>query len=520
MKKLILIFLLIAIAGALTGLFLANDGDLENILPGGLQPGEDAQQSHTSGSELEQPPEDAFAIRGIVEGFYGTPWTFAQRKDMLSFMEANHFNTYVYAPKDDPYQRTNWWELYPTAEFAELRELVANSKDKNINFVYSLSPGIPQPLSGQKLTQNTIDNSLTFTSEADFAKLLAKIRQVSSAGVNTFMLSFDDVERFLKNEDKAVYGDNYPKAHIDLANKLLREGRKDNPDFQLWFAPTAYYGLKDNAYWQELRANLHPEIKVIWTGSWVLAKEITTEEVKQVETLLGRRPLIWDNYPVNDYTYAVDQKPRLLLGPVEHRSPDLSKHTEGIIANPMIQPEASKIPLATIGEYLWHPLAYSPEEAWLKAVQTAAQAPQGEYQALWKFCTYSAASILTDNWSKSGFSSLAESFWLEYNPERTSNSEEKLKEELRLLAQLPLQIEQTVPNKALVQEINPWLEKLALAGETGLKALEYLKLPRTDPAKAMMRGQLEQKLAALKANPIYIGAEIILFIETCSQIQI
>lgn len=519
MRKLILIFLLIAIAGALTGLFLAYDGDLENILPGRLQPDEDVQHN-TSGSEPEQLPEDAFAIRGIVEGFYGTPWTFAQRKEMLAFMEANHFNTYVYAPKDDPYQRANWWELYPTGEFAELRELVANSKANNINFVYSLSPGIPQPLSGQKLTQDMIDNSFTFTSETDLAKLLAKIRQLSSAGVNTFMLSFDDVERFLKNEDKAVYGDNYPKAHLDLANKLLQEGQKDNPAFKLWFAPTSYYGLKDNAYWQELRSTLDPEIEVIWTGSWVLAKEITTEEVKQVETLLGRRPLIWDNYPVNDYTYAVDKKPRLLLGPVEHRSPDLSKHTAGVIANPMIQPEASKIALATIGEYLWHPLTYNPEEAWLKAVQAAAQAAPGEYQALWKFCTYSAASVLTDNISNSGFSSLAESFWLEYKPNQTANSEEKLQAELRLLSRLPQQIQQAVPNTALVQEISPWLEKLALAGDTGLQALEYLKLAKTDPAKGAVRGQLEQKLTALKTNPLNIGTEVIILIEKCLQSQI
>ena len=44
-------------------------------------------------------------LRGIVEGFYGTPWTFEDRADLIRFSYHNNLNSYIYAPKDDPYHR-------------------------------------------------------------------------------------------------------------------------------------------------------------------------------------------------------------------------------------------------------------------------------------------------------------------------------------------------------------------------------------------------------------------------------
>lgn len=44
-------------------------------------------------------------LRGTIEGFYGSPWTHAERMDQLAFYGEVKANTYVYAPKDDPYHR-------------------------------------------------------------------------------------------------------------------------------------------------------------------------------------------------------------------------------------------------------------------------------------------------------------------------------------------------------------------------------------------------------------------------------
>src|SRR5690606_2014053 len=54
----------------------------------------------------------AFAVRGIIEGFYGTPWPQRNRLDMLEFIARRKMNTYFYAPKDDPYHRRKWAKPY------------------------------------------------------------------------------------------------------------------------------------------------------------------------------------------------------------------------------------------------------------------------------------------------------------------------------------------------------------------------------------------------------------------------
>ena len=44
----------------------------------------------------------SFQRRGYLEGFYGKPWTDAQRRDMIALMAAHGMNTYAYGAKDDP----------------------------------------------------------------------------------------------------------------------------------------------------------------------------------------------------------------------------------------------------------------------------------------------------------------------------------------------------------------------------------------------------------------------------------
>lgn len=55
----------------------------------------------------------ACAQRGVIEGFYGNPWSDADRKSQFDFYGKNKLNIYVYGPKDDPYHRTKWRENYP-----------------------------------------------------------------------------------------------------------------------------------------------------------------------------------------------------------------------------------------------------------------------------------------------------------------------------------------------------------------------------------------------------------------------
>ena len=67
----------------------------------------------------------AFGIRGVVEGFYGTPWTHADRLEMIRFIGARGMNRFVYSPKDDPFLRREWAEPYGPEALADLAELVS-----------------------------------------------------------------------------------------------------------------------------------------------------------------------------------------------------------------------------------------------------------------------------------------------------------------------------------------------------------------------------------------------------------
>ena len=45
---------------------------------------------------------------GIIEGFYGKPWTWAEREETIAFLAPHGYGFYLYAPKADPYLRRHW----------------------------------------------------------------------------------------------------------------------------------------------------------------------------------------------------------------------------------------------------------------------------------------------------------------------------------------------------------------------------------------------------------------------------
>jgi hyaluronoglucosaminidase len=65
----------------------------------------------------------ATPLRGVVEGFYGPPWSTADRLSQLDFLASTKQNVYVYSPKDDPYLRAQWRQPYPPDQLAVIRQL-------------------------------------------------------------------------------------------------------------------------------------------------------------------------------------------------------------------------------------------------------------------------------------------------------------------------------------------------------------------------------------------------------------
>ncbi|MBX6773631.1 MAG: beta-N-acetylglucosaminidase domain-containing protein [Chloroflexi bacterium] len=395
------------------------------------------------------------AYTGVVEGYYGPPWPEEDAVQLLQFLRRHGMNTFVYAPKDDPYQRADWNLLYPPAQLASLRRLVQAAAALHIQFIYSISPGL----------------TITYSRPADRAALIHKLDQLLRLGVSTVMLSFDDVYRGLDAADRARYGGDMAYAQADLAAYVLARERRAHPSFRLLFTPTVYRGVADNPYWDSLRRHLPPGVPVIWTGPATLAGTITAAQAEQVERWLGHPLIIWDNYPVNDYTYILDKRPRLFLGPLTGRDPKLPRVVAGYLFNPMQQARASEIALWTGAEYLAHPGTYRPQAAWDAAVRGIGGRAA---QALAAFARYNA-TYYHDNTPPAWLTREVQSFWRQ--PAREDGAQSALARTFREMRGLDAALAK-LPDPRLYREIRPWSAVLALQGEAGSFAISVVAAAR------------------------------------------
>ncbi|TDW76978.1 beta-N-acetylglucosaminidase domain-containing protein [Kribbella pratensis] len=306
---------------------------------------------HMDGVEIRDWP--TLAYRGSIEGFYGTPWSHADRLDHLDYLGAHKMNTYQYAPKDDVYHREQWRDPYPADKLAELGELIERARRNKVDFTFALSPGL----------------SIAYTSDEDFQALIAKFEALYALGVRVFNVPLDDIEyeKWHSDEDATKYGTGggaAGAAQADLCNRVQREWIATKPDVApLQMVPTEYYDLEETPYKQALREQLDPAVIVHWTGTAVVPERITSEQAAAAKAVFGHDILIWDDYPVNDYAHG-----RILLAAYTGREPGLAEHVVGVISNPMNQAAVSKLALYSFAEFGWKPATYDADASWHRAI--------------------------------------------------------------------------------------------------------------------------------------------------------
>lgn len=282
----------------------------------------------------------------MIEGFYGPPWSYQDRVDMLRFMGRVGMNVYFYGPKDDPFHRERWREPYPADQIARIGELVRIARENGVDLWFAISPGL----------------TMTYSDTADYRALLAKIGAVTAVGVRHIAFFVDDVPEQLTHEADRARFSSLAQAHASVINSLKRD--LDARGLALAVVQTTYtnsFGSKD--YLRELGALVQREIPLAWTGIDVVAPDITVPQAREWGAMLQRPPLVWDNYPVNDFA-----RWRLFLGPLRGRAPDLATAVAGFVANPMNEAHASMLPLWTIADYLKNPAGYDPDSSLARAM--------------------------------------------------------------------------------------------------------------------------------------------------------
>lgn len=308
---------------------------------------------HSRGTVLVRVTDfPSFPERGVVEGFYGTPWSHQDRLDILRFEGKQRMNVYYYAPKDDPYHRKLWRDPYPAGQMSQLGELVTTARSNFVDFCFAVSPGL----------------SMAYSSDEDFTKLTTKLESVGKLGVSCFALFLDDVPPELQSPQDQARFNTLAQAHIHLINKLYHYLRSQSvagsESPRLTVTPTTYtnaWGSQD--YIRALGAGVDPHVDLVWTGPEVVSRRITVAQARAWGALLRRKPLVWDNFPVNDGIPW-----RLNLGPMRGRDPNLPSAVRGLVSNPMNQAHASMIALQTIAEYLWNSGPYIPQRAYSRAL--------------------------------------------------------------------------------------------------------------------------------------------------------
>lgn len=377
--------------------------------------------------------------RGIVEGFYGNPWSHKVRMGLIEFLGNNKMNDYIYGPKDDPFHSSpNWRQPYPENEARQIKELVEQSKKHRVNFVWAIHPGAD-------IRWN----------DADYDSLVNKFNMMYDLGVRSFAIFFDDISGEGTN----------PKKQVELLNRLTTEFVKAKGDVtNLQICPTDYSQLwakkGEDGPLAVYGRELNPDVEVYWTGA-VVCSDLTPETLEFVDSRIKRPALYWWNYPVTDYCRHI-----LLQGPVYGLDQSLSRdQVIGIESNPMEHGEASKLALYGVADYGWNTSAYNPLDNWERGlVDRMPDAPEA-------YRTFAIHSADTETGYRR-----AESWETQIFPfnQYTQEQFEALKAEFEKVVGTEKEIREK-GDAALVAELSPWLVEFTALGKRGLSTLDLIK---------------------------------------------
>ena len=388
--------------------------------------------------------------RGVVEGFYGTPWSHEARLRQLRFYGENKMNTYIYGPKDDPYHSSPNWRLpYPEKEAGQLRELVKTARENEVDFVWAVHPG-------QDIRWNAEDRD----------QLLAKFQKMYDLGVRSFAVFFDDISGEGTN----------PVKQAELLNYIDEHFVKTHPDVTpLVMCPTEYnksWSDPAGGYLTTLGDRLNPSVQIMWTGDRVIS-DITREGIEWINERIRRPAYIWWNFPVSDYV-----RDHLLLGPVYGNDTGIADKMAGFVANPMEHAEASKIAVYSVASYAWNPARYDSEKTWKDAVRAVLPGAAAELEF---FASHN--SDLGPNGHRyrrdesTALRPAAERFTNAFLKDGNYNGEDfaALQETFARMAEASDVLAVSEENRPLTEEIKPWLYQFKLLGETGTEVLRMLK---------------------------------------------
>ena len=417
------------------------------------------------------------ACRGVIEGFYGNPWSHQDRLRQFEFYGKHRLNIYVYGPKDDPYHRAHWRDPYPEAEATKLKALVEAARRNKVQFVWAIHPG--GDIKWNKQDSLAVVNKLSIMYEL---------------GIRTFAVFFDDIGGEGARAEKQAGLMNY------LTDAFVRKHKDVEP---LIICPTQYNkAWSGGDYLSILGTKMYPEVRIMWTGNSVVDM-IERDDLEWINSQIKRKAFIWLNYPVNDYCQS-----RLLMGRTYGNGLDIADLVSGFCSNPMEYAEASKVSLVSIADFCWNMPTYDAEKSWERAIDELMPTSKEAFRF---FCENNidlgkTAHGLRRDGESPEFGKVANDAYFS-----------------RLVTEADALLADSLSQPEMLQEIKPWVETMRVLGQRGLQVTAMQNALQTADSvgfvahcRALQRLEEKQKGiisrnyegSVVKAKPVVSGSVV------------
>ena len=212
---------------------------------------------------------------GIVEGYYGKISTFEQRKKIISSLSEHDLNFYMYAPKEDPFLRSNIDIDHTENWLREFDDFIAYSQKMSVEVGIGLAP----------ICKNKTE------------ALKNKIKNFSDRGVKFFSILFDDIEEnfsfFDQIETYRVIKDEFPNLYFDFCPTVYAEELIDK-------------NSAHQEYFKEFNNSFPKHEVFFWTGKKVISEKMGSSGQEHLKDFANTSIAIWDNY------FTVDSCPKKL----------------------------------------------------------------------------------------------------------------------------------------------------------------------------------------------------------------
>jgi hyaluronoglucosaminidase len=297
--------------------------------------------SDPDGSIFMHPP------LGIIEGFFGPVWTWAQRHSLMRGLASHNYSFYLYAPKSDRLLRRDWQLPFTDQWQTDVQNFSGACVQLGVNFGVGITPF--------DLHKHLSDQSLQVWRE--------KIRNLGQLGVQTIAILFDDMDA--KTPDL-----------VNTQLRIIEAAQSELKNQRIIVCPSYYsndivldrvFGQRPPRYLDDLGRGLDQGVDVFWTGEEVCSRQFSVADLNRVAEQLQRKPLLWDNYPVND---GPRMSQYLHLRGFTGRPAAIAQCIAGHAVNPALQPTLSQIPAITLAHSYQQADRYVYTEAFIEAAQT------------------------------------------------------------------------------------------------------------------------------------------------------